>query len=131
MTLSNKQYGVIVGVPGKTHANPNSPIVIAKIGNWCKTWNGNRKDGIYITLYKEEAEEFAKDWSNCSWTYFAWEFKEPGLQVPLQEVQKYSSGNISVPISVGSNLNNHTCPSCKNTRVNTSEKSCWLCGGKL
>lgn len=28
-------------------------------------------------------------------------------------------------------MNNHTCPSCGNTRVSKSEKSCWLCGNSL
>jgi hypothetical protein len=32
---------------------------------------------------------------------------------------------------VGAPVNNHTCPTCKNDRVNRSEENCWLCGGKL
>ena len=28
-------------------------------------------------------------------------------------------------------INNHVCPSCKNDRLNKSEKSCWKCGAKL
>lgn len=28
-------------------------------------------------------------------------------------------------------VNDFTCPHCKNNRCSKSEKSCWLCGGKL
>lgn len=28
-------------------------------------------------------------------------------------------------------INNHICSTCGNNRCNTSEKSCWKCGGKL
>ena len=38
---------------------------------------------------------------------------------------------ITVPSAGSAAINNHTCPSCGNNRCSTSEKSCWLCGGKL
>jgi len=28
-------------------------------------------------------------------------------------------------------INDHVCPHCKNDRVSSIEKSCWLCGGSL
>lgn len=34
-------------------------------------------------------------------------------------------------MSNGEAINNHTCPTCKNTRCNKQEKSCWRCGSKL
>lgn len=48
-----------------------------------------------------------------------WELDSPGLiSVPVQSVS-------------GAVINNHTCPTCKNTRCNKTEKSCWRCGSKL
>ncbi|MDD5374454.1 hypothetical protein [Acidithiobacillus sp.] len=28
-------------------------------------------------------------------------------------------------------VNNHTCPTCKNTKCSRTERLCWLCGNKL
>ena len=32
---------------------------------------------------------------------------------------------------VGPAINNHTCPTCKNTRCNRAEGKCWWCGEAL
>jgi uncharacterized paraquat-inducible protein A len=40
-------------------------------------------------------------------------------------IEKPAQASTTTPI------NNHVCPSCRNDRVNKSEKSCWKCGNPL
>jgi hypothetical protein len=83
------------------------------------------------------------DWTNPHWMSHQEKY---GPLEYLLNIDQYQMGSwieddtpcvllsrgVSTPTSaVGAPLNNHTCPTCKNTRVNRSEKNCWLCGGKL
>ena len=38
---------------------------------------------------------------------------------------------ISGTVTMCAAVNDHICPSCKNDRCSKTERTCWLCGGKL
>jgi predicted RNA-binding Zn-ribbon protein involved in translation (DUF1610 family) len=45
--------------------------------------------------------------------------------------EEFKAARMAKTTSTAEVMNNHTCPSCGNTGVSKSEKSCWLCGNSL
>src|SRR5258708_33012756 len=74
-------------------------------------------DPIPLTL------ECAKDWM-IRLTGFD---TDPTGYFEIRPLPSQATTLSTIPVATVQLTNDHTCPTCKNTRVSKLEKSCWLC----